>query len=110
MDFPARYSRNQCGARLCEPQQFPKSMTHLDRLPKVISEMVGQTCRFAAAPGRTPPTISEMTFGNHSKRMSAARRLDMLRLTEPRSGIFAADEDSDGLQCTERSALADGAG
>src|SRR6185503_11579357 len=34
--------------------------------PKVISEMVGQTCRFAAAPSRAPPTISEMTFGNHS--------------------------------------------
>jgi len=28
--------------------------------------MVGQTCRFAAAPSRAPPTISEMTFGNHS--------------------------------------------
>jgi len=39
----------------------------LDWLPKVISEMVGQTCRFAAAPSRAPPTISEMTFGNHSK-------------------------------------------
>src|SRR6185436_9270324 len=38
----------------------------LDWLPKVISEMVGQTCRFAAAPSRAPPTISEMTFGNHS--------------------------------------------
>gem|GEM_PF-6647532 len=31
--------------------------------------MVGQTCRFAAAPSRAPPTISEMTFGNHSSRM-----------------------------------------
>ena len=40
----------------------------LDWLPKVISEMVGQTCRFAAAPSRAPPTISEMTFGNHSRR------------------------------------------
>src|SRR6185503_13252267 len=30
--------------------------------------MVGQTCRFAAAPSRAPPTISEMTFGNHSNR------------------------------------------
>src|SRR6185503_1344235 len=28
--------------------------------------MVGQTCRFAAAPGRAPLTISEMTFGSHS--------------------------------------------
>jgi len=35
-------------------------------LPKVNSELVGQTCWFAAAPGRAPPTISEMTFGNRS--------------------------------------------
>src|SRR6185503_1045104 len=28
--------------------------------------MAGETCRFAAAPSRAPPTISEMTFGNHS--------------------------------------------
>gem|GEM_PF-2179483 len=47
---------------LCGARHF----TLLDWLPKVISEMVGQTCRFAAAPSRAPPTISEMTFGNHS--------------------------------------------
>src|SRR5436853_4940162 len=38
----------------------------LYRLPKVISEMVGQTCRFAATTRRSSPTISEISFGNHS--------------------------------------------
>src|SRR5436305_5256989 len=38
----------------------------LYRLPKEISEMVGQTCRFAATTRRSSPTISEIPFGNHS--------------------------------------------
>src|SRR5437016_1569712 len=38
----------------------------LYRLPKEISEMVGQTCRFAATTCRSSPTISEISFGNHS--------------------------------------------
>src|SRR5437667_227460 len=32
----------------------------LYRLPKVISEMVGQTCRFAATTRRSSPTFSEI--------------------------------------------------
>ncbi len=36
----------------------------LECLPKIISEMVGQTCRFAATTRRSSPTISEMIFGN----------------------------------------------
>jgi len=28
--------------------------------------MVGQTCRFAATTSRSSPTISEISFGNHS--------------------------------------------
>ena len=38
----------------------------LYRLPKVISEMVRQTYRFAATTRRSSPTISEISFGNHS--------------------------------------------
>src|SRR5256885_16624771 len=38
----------------------------LYRLPKVISEMVGQTCRFAATTRRSSPIISEISFGNPS--------------------------------------------
>src|SRR6185436_20891142 len=34
--------------------------------------MVGPTCRFAAAPSRAPPTISEMTFGNLSRSRNAS--------------------------------------
>jgi len=29
--------------------------------------MVGQTCRFAATTRRSSPTISEISFGNHSR-------------------------------------------
>src|SRR5207247_742302 len=39
----------------------------LYRLPKVISGMVGQTCRFAATTRRSSPTFSEVYFGNWSK-------------------------------------------
>jgi len=35
-------------------------------LPKVISEMVGGALLGAAANRQVCPTISEMTFGNHS--------------------------------------------
>src|SRR5439155_959183 len=41
----------------------------LYRLPKVISEMVGQPCRFAATTRRSSPTISEISFGSHSRRL-----------------------------------------
>src|SRR6185436_10101589 len=51
-----------------------RTSVSLEWLPKVISEMVGQTCRFAAAPSRAPPTISEMTFGNHSKGVPSPTR------------------------------------
>jgi hypothetical protein len=62
----------------------------LEWLPKVISEMVGQTCRFAAAPGRAPPTISEMTFGNRAR----SRSCDWDRLSENLSASFFE------LECT----------
>src|SRR5207302_3277078 len=45
---------------------WPRRFQHIYRLPKVISEMVGQTCRFAATTRRSSPTISEISFGNHS--------------------------------------------
>src|SRR5438552_4221036 len=45
----------------------------LYRLPKVISEMVGQTCRFAATTRRSSPTISEISFGNHSNSSTIQR-------------------------------------
>ena len=57
-------------------------------MPKVISEMVGQTCRFAAAPGRAPPTISEMTFGNHSNLGAERSNLPKKRLRKPLFGSF----------------------
>jgi len=41
-------------------------------LPKVISEKVGQTCRFATAPGRTSPTFSEITFGSRCSKFEGA--------------------------------------
>jgi hypothetical protein len=44
-------------------------------MPKVISEKVGQTCRFAATLGRAPPTFSEMTFGS---RYSPGRKIPHL--------------------------------
>src|SRR5439155_6405501 len=47
----------------------------LYRLPKVISEMVGQTCRFAATIRRSSPTISEISFGNHSNQQPLASHL-----------------------------------
>jgi len=37
-------------------------------LPKAISEMVGGALLGAAANRQVCPTISEMTFGNHSRR------------------------------------------
>jgi len=39
-------------------------------LPKVISEMVGGALLGAAANRQVCPTISEMTFGNHSNSCS----------------------------------------
>src|SRR5215469_127512 len=36
----------------------------LDRLPKVISEMVGQTCRFALIPGREWPPFRKLLLAN----------------------------------------------
>jgi len=38
----------------------------MERLPKVISEMVGGALPGAAANRQVCPTISEMTFGNYS--------------------------------------------
>src|SRR5438093_271900 len=46
----------------------------LYRLPKVISEMVGQTCRFAATTRRSSPTISEISFGNHTSGTGVPQR------------------------------------
>src|SRR5437867_4934597 len=48
------------------PAFFCPAEALLYRLPKVISEMVGQTCRFAATTRRSSSTISEISFGSHS--------------------------------------------
>ena len=48
----------------------------LDQLPRVISERMGAALPGVAANRQVCPTISEMTFGNHSKRfLSASPRL-----------------------------------
>src|SRR6185503_21224125 len=56
--------------------------------------MVGQTCRFAAAPSRAPPTISEMTFGNHSMR-SELSTVGGLKIRDTAECNSALRENSD---------------
>src|SRR2546430_12923130 len=67
------------------------SFVLLYRLPKVISEMVGQTCRFAATTRRSSPTISEISFRNHSmpknvrslRKFRARQRLGVAQVSKP---------------------------
>src|SRR6185436_7812529 len=65
-----------------------RTSVSLDWLPKVISEMVGQTCRFAAAPSRAPPTISEMTFGNHSNHLRTGLKPRIALIARMRNGAL----------------------
>ena len=48
-------------------------VSYLYRLPKVISKKVGDALLGVAANRQVCPTFSEITFGNHSNRYSAAR-------------------------------------
>src|SRR5256885_6310344 len=64
------------------------SFVLLYRLPKVISEMVGQPCRFAATTRRSSPTISEIAFRNHSMPKNV-RSLRKFRARQRLSGCSA---------------------